>query len=171
MAVTLGIPKNQGNEKKDNFLKEIGLDNVNKYLKEVVAKETKCRGGWYLPVAFGYWLWNNSHHKNLNTVVQGFEAVAQKLAVVKAAQLMKDNGIEKRALKILDVHDEMLYECDEEVADLTGQLVCEAYTWSALQIYKYHRKYPDAFSNYGGPKFPIDLAGGYKVGNNYYEVH
>lgn len=171
MAVTLGIPKSQGNEKKDNFLREIGLDNVNKYLKEEVAARNKCRGGWYLPVAFGYWLWNNSHHKNLNTVVQGFEAVAQKLAVVRSAKSLAKAGLADKAHKVLDVHDEMLYECDEDVVDEVGKIVCEAYTWAATQIYKWHKKHPETFSNYGGPKFPIDLDGGYKVGNNYYEVH
>lgn len=171
MAVTLGIPKSQGNEKKENFLREIGLDNVNKYLKEVVADEHKYKGGWFLPVAFGYWLWNNSHHKNLNTVVQGFEAVAQKLAVVRAAKELEKAGLSDKAWKVLDVHDEMLYECREEVTDQVGAIVCKSYTWAADQIYKWHVKHPETFSNYGGPKFPIDLDGGFKVGNNYYEVH
>lgn len=171
MAVTLGIPKEQGNEKKDNFLKEIGLDNVNKYLKEVVAKANKYKGGWFLPVAFGYHLWNNSHHKNLNTVVQGFEAVAQKLAVVKAAALLKERGLYDRSMKILDVHDEMLYEADEEIAADVGKTVCEAYTWAAKRIFMWHKKHDKDFSNYKPVKFPIDLDGGYKIGINYYEVH
>lgn len=171
MAVTLGIPKDQGNEKKDNFLREIGLDNVNKYLKEEVSANHKYKGGWFLPVAFGYWLWNNSHHKNLNTVVQGFEAVAQKLAVVRAAKELQKAGLKDKAWKILDVHDEMLYECEEGVVEKVGDIVCASYTWAADQIFKYHKKHPETFSNYGGPTFAIDLDGGYKVGNNYYEVH
>lgn len=171
MAVTLGIPKNQGNEKKDNFLREIGLDQVNKYLKEEVSRASKYKGGWFLPVAFGYWLWNNSHHKNLNTVVQGFEAVAQKLAVVRTAKEIIKAGLQDKAWKILDVHDEMLFECNADVANQVGDIVCKSYTWAAKQIYNWHVKHPETFSNYGGPKFAIDLDGGYKVGNNYYEVH
>jgi hypothetical protein len=124
-----------------------------------------------LPLAFGYWLWNNSSHKSVNTIVQGFEALAQKLAVIRFAKEVKRSGYQDKMWKILDCHDEVLIEAIEGYEDEAGRIAGDAYCWAAEQIFNFHVKNPDQFANPTSPQFPIDLNGGYKIGNNYYDVH
>ncbi len=107
----------------------------------------------------------------MNTVVQGLEALAQKLAKIRACKQIRDSGYSGKIDIILDYHDEMLAECDPDLSDVAGKIMTEAYTWSALQIYNYHRKNPQFFPNVTPPKFAIDLSGGYKVGKSYMDVH
>lgn len=170
VAKTIGIPEKEGNKRKEQFLNQMGLDTVIDVLK-YYERYYKYGGGFMIPLAFGYWLWNNSSHKSFNTIDQGFEALAQKLAVVKLAKDIRKAGLEDHIKKVLDVHDEVLLEVTEGYEDKAGELAGDAYTWAAKQIYNYHCKRPDHFANEEPPQFPIDLNGGYKVGKNYYEVH
>jgi hypothetical protein len=150
----------------------MGLDGTVAKLRQF-EKKYQFRGGWFLPLSHGYWLWNNSGHKNVNTIVQGFEALAQKLMTIKLSKDLERADLYKRAdVKIiLDVHDEKLLEVKEGFEKEVGKLACDAYTWAANEIFKYHKAHPEQFANTGEPLFPIDLAGVYKVGKNYYEVH
>lgn len=170
VAVTIGIPEQEGNKRKEQFLTQLGLTETNKQL-QVFEGMYKRSGGFYLPLAHGYWLWNNSSHKSLNTIVQGFEALAQKLCCIKFRKECRTKGWEGKVKKILDVHDEVLLECDVDVSDEAGKLLGRCYTWAAKQIFNWHVKHPDHFANPKPPLFPIDLNGGFKKGNNYYEVH
>jgi len=167
---TIGIPESEGNARKNLFLSQMGLDSTIKALKAYEDKY-KHKGGWYLPLAFGYWLWNNSGHKNVNTVVQGFEALAQKLMTLKFRKELQRQGLEDKVWMILDVHDEKLLEVVEGYEDIAGKLAGECYTWAAEQIFNYHTKRPKEFANSSPPSFPIDLNGGYKLGKDYYAVH
>lgn len=171
LASKMGIPKNEGNEKKESFMREMGLDKVNRHLKDVLQPKYKRAGGWYLPIGMNYWVWNNSPHKNLNSIVQGAEALCQKLAVIRASQQVIAAGLGDKAMKILDVHDEQLWECDEIVAKQVGEIVCKAYTWAADQWHKDHMRNPSGFAGPTVPTWPIDLDGGYKIGPTYYSVH
>ena len=170
VAKTIGIPESEGNKRKDQFLKQMGLDNTIATLKTYETKY-KYKSGWMLPLAFGYYLWNNSGHKNVNTIVQGFEALAQKMAVIRLSKEIKRAGLQEHIIKILDVHDEVLLEVSKGYEDIAGKMAGDAYTWAAHQIFNYHKKNPLDFANSNNPKFPIDLNGGYKVGPNYYSVH
>lgn len=170
VAKTIGIPEEEGNARKEQFLNQMGLDNTISALK-LYQKRFKYKGGWYLPLAFGYYLWNNSGHKNVNTIVQGFEALAQKLAVIRLRKEVERAGLEDHIAKVLDIHDEILLEISKGYEDMAGKMAGEAYTWAAEQIFLYHKKHPEDFANPEPPLFPIDLNGGYKVGNNYYDVH
>ncbi len=167
---TIGIPESEGNARKEQFLKQMGLDNVISTLK-VFENRYKFKSGFMLPLAFGYWLWNNSSHKSVNTIVQGFEALAQKLMTVRLSRELKRLGLNYKAMMILDVHDEKLLEVEVGYEDQVGKLAGECYTWAAEQIYNFHVRNPVQFANEEPPKFKIDLNGGYKVGNNYYDVH
>lgn len=170
VAKTIGIHEAEGAKRKDQFLKQMGLDGVISTLKSYEAKY-KYGGGWYLPLAFGYYLWNDSGHKNVNTIVQGFEALAQKMAVIRFRKDVERNNLTEYINKIVDTHDEILLEVSEGYEDIAGKLAGDAYTWAANQIFLYHKKHPNDFANPRPPMFPIDLNGGYKKGHDYMEVH
>lgn len=170
VAKTIGIPEKEGNRRKDQFLNQMGLDNTIKALS-IYEQQYQYKGGFYLPLAFGYWLWNNSSHKSVNTIVQGFEALAQKMAVIRLGKELDRLGLRDKIKKVIDTHDEVLLEVLIGYEDQAGKLAGECYTWAAEQIFKYHLKNPKHFANPKPPTFPIDLNGGYKVGKNYYDVH
>ena len=170
LAKMVGVPENQGNKMKERFLQQMGLDNVIDTL-EYYERECKYGGGFYLPLAFGYWLWNNSSHKSFNTIDQGFEALAQKLATIKLSKDIEKAGLCNHVRKVICYHDEFLLEISKGYEEQAGKLAGDAYTWAAKQIYLYHKKHTYHFANEEPPKFPIDLNGGYKVGKNYYECH
>lgn len=170
VATTIGIPETEGAKRKDQFLKQMGLDNVISTLG-VMEKKYPHRNGFFLPLAFGYWLWNNSSHKSVNTIVQGFEALAQKLAVIRMGKEIKRLELSDHVKRVLDVHDETLFEVTNGYEEQAGRLAGECYSWAAEQIFNWHVKRPDHFANNEPPMFKIDLNGGYKVGNTYYDCH
>ena len=170
VAKTIGIPEKEGAKRREQFLSQMGLDNVIAKLGEFENKYP-YKSGFMLPLAFGYWLWNNSSHKSVNTIVQGFEALAQKLARVRFSKECERLGLSDKCWVVLDTHDEMLIECNKGYEEQVGKLNGDCYTWAAEQIFKYHLKNVFQFPNRQSPKFSIDLNGGYKVGQNYYDVH
>lgn len=170
LAVMLKIPENEGNQKKNEFLKQMGLDGVKSYL-ETCKEKYKRAGGFYIPLAFGYWVWCKQDHKAINYLVQGTEALAQKLSELRCEAELERAGLSDKAYQILSMHDEHLHECDEDVVDQVGKIAAESFTWAADMIYKWYMQNPDKFPNKGGPAFKIDLSGGYEVGLNYGECH
>jgi len=170
VAVTIGIPESEGHKRKEQFLEQMGLGDTISQLS-VFESKYPYKKGFLLPLAFGYWLWNNSPHKSVNTTVQGFEALAQKLAVVRFSKEVERLGLQDKISKVLEVHDELLIETTKGYENKAGQLAGEAYTWAAKQIFNFHVNNPEQFANPNPPEFPIDLNGGYKLGSNYYDVH
>lgn len=170
VAKTIGIPEAEGSERRKEFLSQMGLDTVMETLKTFESKYPH-KQGFFLPLAFGYWLWNDSSHKSFNTIDQGFEALAQKLMTIRLSRELSRLGLEDKAIMVLDVHDEKLLEVVEGYEDQVGKLAGGCYTWAAEQIYQYHIKNPKVFPNKKPPMFPIDLNGGYKVAKNYYDCH
>jgi len=67
--------------------------------------------------------------------------------------------------------DEVLIESDEDYADKVGALMTEAYHTASYECWQWHKKYSKWFSGSMQPNFMFDLAGGYKVGKDYYDVH
>lgn len=170
VARTIGIPEKEGNKRKSQFLEQVGLDECMSVLDEM-SKKYPYKSGFMLPLAFGYWLWNNSTHKSFNTIDQGFEGLAQKLAAIKMDKWIKEECLDEHIGVIIQMHDESLFEVTEGYEDVCGKMAGECYTWAAEQIFNFHTKYPHMFANKQPPKFAIDLNGGYKVGNNYLECH
>jgi DNA polymerase-1 len=60
----------------------------------------------------------------INTPIQGSAADLIKVAMVKIDALVAERGLRSRL--ILQVHDELLFETDEEEIDLLSPLVLEA---------------------------------------------
>lgn len=170
VAKTIGIPEKEGNRRKEQFLQQMGLDNTIKALSMYESKY-QFKGGFYLPLAFGYWLWNNSSHKSVNTIVQGFEALAQKMAVIRLGRELDRLDLRDHIKKVIDCHDEILLEISIGYEEQAGKLAGECYSWAAEQIFKYHMKNPKHFANPTPTTFAIDLNGGYKTGFSYYDVH
>ena len=170
VGTTIGIPESEGQARKTQFLSQMGLDTTIDALKGFESKYPHG-SGFMLPLAFGYWLWNNSSHKSVNTIVQGFEALAQKLMTIRLSKELIRLGLEDKAIMILDVHDEKLLEVEQGYEKQVGELASSCYTWAAEQIFNFHKKKPEQFANKQPPLFPIDLNGGYKVGKNYFDVH
>mgnify|MGYP003635644213 CR=1 FL=1 len=101
VATTLDIPEHLGEEKKNAFLANIGLDGVVSHLKQS-KKKYKRGNGWYIPLPFGYWIFCKSDHKSINYIIQGTEAACQKVAVnYFEKELLKR---EYDAFKVLDYH-------------------------------------------------------------------
>jgi len=172
LAGMLKIPEEEGNEKKNNFLQQMGLDNVQKWLK--TCKERFKRGsGFYIPLPFGYWVYCSQDHKAINYLIQGTEAIMEKMAEVYIDKQLVKKGLckEETCGRILSMHDECLFETSEEEAHEVGKLCTEAFTWAGQKLYEFYKKRPEMFPNVGGPEFAIDLAGGYDVGDNYSQAH
>ena len=166
LAGMLGIPEHEGNEKKNNFLEQMGLQGVAEWLKTCKTKY-KRGSGWYIPLPFGYWVYCSSDHKAINYVIQGTEAVCQKVAV----NYFESKNTFKDTFKIMDYTDEFTTEAPEEVARSVGELISESYKYASDMCFEWYKHNPDKFPNQGGPLFPFNLDGGFKIGDNYLEVH
>lgn len=101
VATTLDIPEHLGEEKKNAFLANIGLDGVVTHLK-ASKKQYKRGSGWYIPLPFGYWIYCKSDHKSINYIIQGTEAVCQKVAVNYFERELLKRKLD--AFKVLDYH-------------------------------------------------------------------
>jgi len=53
----------------------------------------------------------------VNAPIQGTQADIIKLAMVKADEMIKEKGWEERVKLILQIHDELVYEIDDEIAE------------------------------------------------------
>lgn len=164
VATTLGIPEELGEEKKQSFLSNIGLDESIATLKKMVDTYSRAGGG-YIELPFDYYVWCKFPHKLFNYLDQGTEAVCQKIAVNYFEQEL--NARKYDAFKIIDYHDEFLVECDEDISDKVGNLMTEAYEYASYECWEWHKKHSKWFN----PSFMFNLAAGYKVGKNYLEVH
>ena len=173
LATMLGIPECEGEEKKQNFLQQMGLNGVLAW-GNTFKKKTKRGSGFYIPLAFGYWVYCNSTHKILNYLAQGTEAVCQKLAVNYFEREVIKRGL--NAMKIMDYHDEFLVESSTYDAEAAGELMCESYKYASDVCYEWYLKNEHLFPNEGNATFAFNLDGGFKkseVGNkgNYLQTH
>ncbi len=168
VANTLGIEENLGKQKKDAFLSNIGLDKVIQILEKMVKRNRKGAGG-FIELPFGYYIYCDQGHKLFNYLDQGTEAVCQKWAANYFKAKAKKLGISCET--ILQMHDESLIECDEDLADDVGKLMCEAYEKSSYAVLDWHKKHSKWFVGGDLPTFSFNLDGGYSVGKNYYECH
>lgn len=170
LATMLKISEKEGNHKKEIFLEQMGLKPVIAFLKECSVKY-KAKKGFYIPTAFGYWIYCTGDHKAVNYLIQSVEGTIQKMGVLRLDVLLEERGLTDKVSKVLDMHDEMLVETYPEVAEAVGKLMCDAYTWAGEQLHKWYMNNLDKYPAGGVPKIVPDFAGGYSVGQSYYECH
>jgi hypothetical protein len=168
VAQTLGIPEAVGEAKKQAFLSNIGLDEVIKILQMMVAKNSRCDGG-YIELPFGYYTWCKAPHKVFNYLDQGTEAACQKWAVNYFEEKATKLGL--RYKKILDYHDEYAVEADEDCAEEVGRIMVESYHEASVACWEWHKKHSKWFTGNSLPHFMFDLAAGFKVGKSYWGIH
>lgn len=169
VALTLGISEAEGVEKRQSFLDQLGLTEVMAWLK-VCSKKYKRGNGFYIPIAFGYWVYCSSVYKSGNYQIQGLESVVQKIAVNYFERELIARGLSDRAMKVLDQHDEMLIECDTELGLEVGLLMEEAYTHTGKSLHKW---YNDNLDKYSGDRLDIvpDFNGSHAIGQSYFDCH
>lgn len=170
MGLMLKKDAKAGNEAKQRYLKEMGLDLVLEFV-ERCAVQFKHGGGFYIPIAFGYWLWCRSPHVGVNYFCQGLEALVQKIAVLNFNKKIKQLGWDSHTATILQVHDEQLIETKEEFASDVGKMACDSYTFAGVQLYNWYKKNLWAFPAGGEPKIIPDFAGGSDIGDSYFSCH
>lgn len=168
LSTMLKCPENEGEHKKNMFLNKVGLSRVIEILDSMVTANTRCNGG-YIELPFGYHVWCQQKHKQVNYLIQGSEAMAQRFAVNYMEERATREGLDYK--KIIDMHDEMLVEVSEEDSEKLGNIMSEAYTISAYELREWHRKNSKWFTGNDLPDFCIDLSSGFKMGKNYAECH
>lgn len=170
MGLMLKKDAKAGNEAKQRYLKEMGLDLVLEFV-ERCSVQFKHGGGFYIPIAFGYWLWCRSPHVGVNYFCQGLEALVQKIAVLNFNKKIKQLGWDSHTATILQVHDEQLIETNEELASDVGKMACDSYTFAGVQLFNWYKKNLWAFPAGGEPKIIPDFAGGSDIGDSYFSCH
>ena len=92
---------------------------------EKQMKENPWRGGGYIQVAGGCWVWCHSNHKLLNYLLMGSEAQLQN----EALNWCNRENI-KRSLKgkqLAAIHDELNWEFDDDMVEEGKKLLSECY--------------------------------------------
>ena len=168
LALMLGIDEEEGNKRKNLFLEKIGLDRPIAILEEMCGKHKRGRGG-YIELPFGFFAHCSSPHARFNYLDQGTEAACQKWAEIYFDNKVRELGLD--AQRILSYHDEFTVECAEDITAEVGRLMNEAYFESSVAMWEWHKKNSRWFGGADLPDFHIQLNAGYKVGNNYWDVH
>ncbi|ATN93430.1 DNA polymerase [Pseudoalteromonas phage J2-1_QLiu-2017] len=101
VALMMGEAEEVGQKARDLFLDRLGIGAVIDWAGDL--KNVYKRGrGWYIPMPMGYWVYCDGPHKALNYLIQGTEAVAQKIAINWINAKVKEEGLD--AVQILDYH-------------------------------------------------------------------
>lgn len=131
----------------------VGLKELTKRLNDFFySTEHKDGVGW-LPTMDGRRLYPETSFKSLNYLLQSFEAITVKSAVVQAHKMFKEKNIFVQHLAL--VHDEQQLQCKKEDAE------------EVKKILEY------CFGEYITKelKLNIPMAGDAKIGNNWAETH
>lgn len=144
-----GTRRNIGKKLRTKFLKELPALSA---LTNAVKSAFKEKG--YLRGIDGRLLLVRSEHSALNMLLQGGGAVVCKQWMVEADILLRERNLRHRCQQVATVHDELQFECDEEVAEEVGQTLVDAIKIAGerLQI-----------------QMPLD--GEYAVGKSWAETH
>jgi DNA polymerase I-like protein with 3'-5' exonuclease and polymerase domains len=145
----VGKGAKEGQKLKDRFLAKTPA------LKKLVsAVQEKAKSSGFLIGLDGRKLHVRSAHSALNTLLQSAGALIAKQALVELDVLLTNSQLHPKVKLVAWVHDEVQLECDEDVADLVGQLCIKAFKQAGEHF------------NF---RCPID--GEYKVGNNWRDTH
>lgn len=103
LAVMGGFSVPEAKDKLQAFLDNMGLSGVIQFLEYCKTKYKRGKG-FYIPTAFGYWVYCGGMHKAVNYLIQSIEGAVQKKAVIHLDKRIKENGWENSVNKILDMH-------------------------------------------------------------------
>ena len=128
LAEDIGVSRYEAKAYIDNYLTNYA--GVRRYMKEVVAS---ARDTGYTQTLFGrkryipelkssnFNIRSGAERIALNTPIQGTAADLIKLAMIRVETALNDNFPEAKLL--LQVHDELIVECPEEIAPEVAQLI------------------------------------------------
>ena len=103
LALMGGFELSEARGKLQAFLDNMGLSGVIEFLE--ICKEKYKRGkGFYIPTAFGYWVYCGGMHKAVNYLIQSVEGAVQKRAVIHLDKKISERGWDNKVAKILDMH-------------------------------------------------------------------
>ena len=170
LALMGGFAEAEAKDKLQSFLEGMGLTEVIKFL-EGCQEKYKRNKGFYIPTAFGYWVFCKGMHKSTNYLIQSQEGAVQKMAVILMDKEIKKRGWENSVNKVLDMHDEVLLEVDEGMGIEVGKVMCDCYTQAGVELNKWYMENLHLYPAGGTPKITCDFAGGYAVGSDYFSCH
>ena len=168
LALMLGIDEDRGNEKKNAFLANLGLDRVIRIL-EMMCEKNKRGGSGIIELPFGYYATCKSPHARFNYLDQGTEAACQKWAELYFDRESKKLKLQAR--RILSYHDEYTVECPDDEVDIVKELMNNSYYEASIALWEWTKNKSKWFRGDDCPDFHIELNAGCKVGTNYWDVH
>ena len=128
MAEDIGVSRYEAREYIDNYL--TNYHGVRAYMKDVVAKarqtgytQTLYGRKRYIPElsSSNFNIRQGAERIALNTPIQGTAADLIKLAMIRVYNALEQNYPEAKLL--LQVHDELIIECPEEIAPEVAELI------------------------------------------------
>ena len=123
-------------------------------LAKLIDRVTKASKRGYLKGLDGRLVHIRSSHAALNTLLQGAGALVCKQWAVEMDKALIENNLKHKCQVVANIHDEHQYECDEDIAELVGEL-------SIQSIKKAGQHF----------NIKVELDGEAKIGNNWYETH
>jgi hypothetical protein len=170
LALMGGFEKDDAAKKLKAFLDNMGLSGVIEFLE--YCKEKYKRGsGFYIPTFNGYWVFCTGMHKAVNYLIQSVEGAIQKRAIILMDQEITKRDWIGKVDKILDIHDEVLFECDKGLGIEAGKMAMDCYTQAGKDLFDYYNNNRHLYSGGEKPLITCDFAGSFSVGTNYYECH
>lgn len=139
--------------KEGQKLKTKFLDQTPALAKLIDAVTSASKRG-YLKGLDGRELHIRSSHAALNTLLQSAGALVCKRWAVEMDLALRERGLKHKCQVVANIHDEHQYECDEDIAELVGELSVQSI------------KKAGHFFN-----IKVELDGEAKIGNNWYETH
>ena len=103
LALMGGFTMSEAKSKLQAFLDNMGLSGVIQFL-ETCKNKYKRGNGFYIPTAFGYWVYCSGMHKAVNYLIQSIEGAVQKRAVIHLDNEIQKRGWRGKVDKILDMH-------------------------------------------------------------------
>jgi hypothetical protein len=131
LAIILKIPEEEGAKIKQNFLSGLGLDKLLEKEEEMWEKQSFKKGA-FISVLGGYHIYSNSKHKIINYKALGSEAVIQKYAVNWICKEIVKQNI--GAKLIINVHDELLFDVNDEDLDRFLPIASKVYDVAAKSL-------------------------------------
>lgn len=104
LALMGGFSLPEAKDKLQAFLDNMGLSGVIQFLEYCKIKYKRGKG-FYIPTAFGYWVYCGGMHKAVNYLIQSVEGAVQKRAVILLERKIKELSWEGKVDKILDMHN------------------------------------------------------------------
>jgi len=139
--------------KEGQKLKTKFLDQTPALAKLIDAVTSASKRG-FLKGLDGRELHIRSSHAALNTLLQSAGALVCKRWAVEMDLALRERGLKHKCQVVANIHDEHQYECDEDIAELVGELSVQSI------------KKAGHFFN-----IKVELDGEAKIGNNWYETH